>query len=278
MTALAPEPSTRSLHGPIAGPCRPANTAPVLRFESVDVSVGGRLLLADLSLAVPATGLFGLVGPNGAGKSTLVRAALALLPTAHGRVWLAGRPLSQWAPRQRARQVGYVPQHLHSHWDLTVGELLQLALAPASAALLSAFELDALLHRRFNSLSGGEQARAAVARAMAHDPALLLADEPAAHLDLPHQHALMERLKACARRSAVLVVLHDLHLAARYCDRVAVLSAGRLVAHGMPQDVLASEVLGPAYGAALRSMRAEDQVFFTVRDAGPNAGTAAAPR
>jgi iron complex transport system ATP-binding protein len=241
-------------------------STPVLRFESVDVRLGGRDLLTGVSLSVPPTGLFGLVGPNGAGKSTLVRAALALQRVARGRVWVAGRPVDHWRPRELARQIGYVPQHLHSHWDLTVAELLQLALAPMSPALIDDFELGHLRRRRFNSLSGGEQARAAVARAIAHDPALLLADEPAAHLDLPHQHALMTRLKACAQRAAVLVVLHDLHLAARYCDQVAVLAAGRLLAFGAPGDVLAGEVLDQAYGGRLMSVRADGQRFYTMAE------------
>lgn len=270
MPAVAAD--TLAAERPRPAPAPPADAAgAVLRFESVDVRAGGRDLLSGVTLAVPATGLFGLVGPNGAGKSTLVRAAMGLQPVAGGVVRLAGRSVPQWRPRELARQVGYVPQHLHSHWDLTVAELLQLALAPASPALLEAFELGQLLPRRFNTLSGGEQARAAVARAMAHDPALLLADEPAAHLDLPHQHALMTRLQACARRAAVLVVLHDLHLAARYCDHVAVLSGGRLVAEGPPAVALHDEVLHSAYGTALQRVRVSGQAFFTVsaRVAGP---------
>jgi len=242
--------------------------SPVLSFEGVDVRAGTRLLLSGVSLAVPRRGLFGLVGPNGAGKSTLVRAALALQPVARGQVRVDGRPLKAWKPRELARVVGYVPQHIHSHWDLTVQELLQLTLAPASEQLLQDFELGPLLARRFNTLSGGEQARAAVARAMAHQPALLLADEPSAHLDLPHQHALMRQLQACAKQAAVLIVLHDLHLAARYCDQVAVLAQGQLMAHGAPAVVLGNETLARAYASPLQRLLSGGLSFFTMPERG----------
>jgi iron complex transport system ATP-binding protein len=240
------------------------DTTSVLAFSGVEVRAGKKALLSDLNLQLPRCGLIGLVGPNGAGKSTLVRAALGLQATSRGEVRLCGRRLEDWRPRELAQQVGYVPQHIHSHWDLTVRELLQLSLAPPTAELLRDFELEPLLARRFNTLSGGEQARAAIARAMAHEPALLLADEPAAHLDLPHQHALLRLLQACATRSAVVIVLHDLHLAARYCDQVAVMAQGRLLRHGPPDAVLDDTTLARAYEEPLMRIPTPAQSFFTV--------------
>jgi ABC-type cobalamin/Fe3+-siderophores transport system ATPase subunit len=236
---------------------------PVLQFTGVSVRTGQKALLSNVSVEWPRCGLFGLVGPNGAGKSTLVRSALGLQPLSDGEIRLGGRSLQQWRPRALAQQVGYVPQHIHSHWDLTVRELLQLSLTPPSDELLHDFELMPLLNRRFNTLSGGEQARAAIARAMAHRPALLLADEPAAHLDLPHQHALMRLLRACASRSAVLIVLHDLHLAARYCDRVTMLAQGQLVQNGPPTIVLDDETLTRAYADPMQRLSFANQSFFT---------------
>ena len=240
------------------------DTTPVLTFSGVEVRAGKKALLSDLNLQLPRCGLIGLVGPNGAGKSTLVRAALGLQATSRGEVRLCGRRLQDWRPRELAQQVGYVPQHIHSHWDLTVRELLQLSLAPPTAELLRGFELEPLLARRFNTLSGGEQARAAIARAMAHGPALLLADEPAAHLDLPHQHALLRLLQACAARAAVVIVLHDLHLAARYCHQVAVMAHGRLLRHGPPDAVLDDTTLARAYEEPLMRIPTPAQSFFTV--------------
>jgi iron complex transport system ATP-binding protein len=231
-----------------------ADTTPVLAFSGVEVRAGKKTLLSDLNLQLPRCGLIGLVGPNGAGKSTLVRAALGLQATSRGEVRLCGRRLHDWRPRELAQQVGYVPQHIHSHWDLTVRELLQLSLAPPTAELLRDFELEPLLARRFNTLSGGEQARAAIARAMAHGPALLLADE----------HALLRLLQACAARAAVVIVLHDLHLAARYCDQVAVLSQGRLLHHGPPNHALDGASLAHAYQAPVQRVSSTGQSFFTV--------------
>jgi ABC-type cobalamin/Fe3+-siderophores transport system ATPase subunit len=237
---------------------------PALALRAVRVRAGRSVLLDGLDLDVPARGLFGIVGPNGAGKSTLAQAAVGLLPLAGGEASVLGRPLAAWSRRALAQRIGYVPQHVLSHWDLTVAELLQLGMAPVPPALLAACELEAVLARRFGSLSGGEQARAAIARALAHAPALLVADEPAAHLDLPHQHRLMRLLKDRARGGAIVIVLHDLHLAHRYCDQVAVLARGRLVACGAPSDVLTSTALTDAYGDAVHRVERAGGAFFTV--------------
>ncbi len=234
-----------------------------LEFSAASVAAGGRTILQELNLSVPARGLFGVVGPNGAGKSTLVKAALGLMPLASGQITALGQDLGQWSPRRLAQHVGYVPQHVHSHWDLNVSELLQLGLAPPSSALIDEWELCPLLHRRLATLSGGEQARASVARALTHQPELLMADEPAAHLDLPHQHQLMQLLRQRGKQHAVLMVLHDLHLAAHYCDQVAVVAASRLVACGPPRDVLTTEVLSRAYGAQVLRLQTEGHLFFS---------------
>jgi ABC-type cobalamin/Fe3+-siderophores transport system ATPase subunit len=234
-----------------------------LEFSAASVAAGGRTILQELNLSVPARGLFGVVGPNGAGKSTLVKAALGLIPLAHGQIQVLGQEIGRWSPRGLAKHMGYVPQHVHSHWDLNVSELLQLGLSPPSQALIDEWELEPLLHRRLATLSGGEQARASIARALTHQPALLMADEPAAHLDLPHQHQLMHMLRQRGQRHAVLMVLHDLHLAAHYCDLVAVVAASRLVACGPPEEVLTPDVLTRAYGAQVLRLQTEGHVFFS---------------
>jgi len=238
-----------------------------LSFKAASVAAGGRTILQELNLTVPARGLFSVVGPNGAGKSTLVKAALGLVPLASGNVLALGEDIGHWSPRRLAQHVGYVPQHVQSHWDLNVSELLQLGLAPPSIALIDEWELGPLLHRRLATLSGGEQARAAVARALTHQPELLMADEPAAHLDLPHQHQLMQLLRQRGQQHAVLMVLHDLHLAAHYCDQVAVVSASRLVACGPPHEVLTAEVLTFAYGAQVLRLQTAGHLFFSAPSA-----------
>lgn len=240
-----------------------ATTSPALAVQGLQVRAGARTLLHGIDASWPARGLFALVGANGAGKSTLLQALIGLRPAHAGEVRLLGRPLGGWQPRALAQAIGYLPQQTHSHWDLTVAELLQLALAPPDAALIEACELAPLMRRRLHTLSGGEAARAALARAIAHRPPLLLADEPAAHLDLPHQHQLMRLLRACAADAAVLVVLHDLHLAARYCDHVTLLAAGRVLAAGHPDEVLSSASLSQAYGSAVARCDLGRQSFFT---------------
>lgn len=239
------------------------SVAKALSFQNLTVRVDKTPLLNDVSLDIPATGLTGIVGANGAGKSTLVKAAIGLIKPSSGAVHVLDRALPAWSLKALAQSVGYVPQHVHSHWELTVRELLALGQARPTPALIDEFELDPLIDRRFNTLSGGEQARAAVARALAHDPDLLLADEPVAHLDLPHQHRLMRLMQRQAKTRAVVIVLHDLHLAATYCDQVALLAHGRLVAHGSPLEVLTETRLASAYGHAMRRIAVSDGTFFT---------------
>jgi ABC-type cobalamin/Fe3+-siderophores transport system ATPase subunit len=244
-----------------------AGMSQALSFEGVSVAVsagaGRRLLLDGVSLAVPERGLLGIVGPNGSGKTTLLRSALGLVPLSSGRVLLRGRPLPQWPAREFAKHIGYVAQQGASHWDLSVNEMLRLNAPSLSAELVACCELAPLLPRRFATLSGGEKARVSVARALAHEPALLLADEPAAHLDIPHHHRLMAMLREAAVQRAVVVVLHDLHVASAWCERLALLSGGRLLAHGEPAEVLTPALLSAAYGAPIASHAVGALRFFT---------------
>lgn len=236
-----------------------------LAFSRLSVRAdNGRLLIDALTLALPGPGLYGIVGPNGAGKSSVLRAAIGLLPACAGEIALAGRPLARWSPTELARHLGYVPQKLRSHWDLSVGEMLRLQGAWPTSELLARCQLEALLTRRFSTLSGGEQARVALARALAHQPALVLADEPAAHLDLPHQHHLLRLLGEEARTRTVVVVLHDLHLASRYCHQVILLAKARLIAAGSPGDVLTPSHLAQAYGEAVLETCSGGHRFFSL--------------
>ncbi len=238
-------------------------SVPALAFAGVHVAVSARRLLHGVELAVPARGLTGIIGPNGSGKTSLLRTALGLLPCTAGRVHVAGRALADWPSRALARHVGYMAQQSSSHWDLSVGELLRLQGPAPSDALLERCDVAPLLRRRLATLSGGERARVGVARALAHGPALLLADEPAAHLDIPHHHRLMALLRASAQERAVVVVLHDLHAAALYCDRLVLMADGRVLAHGAPDEVLAPDRLTRAYGARLDMHAVGALRFFT---------------
>lgn len=234
-----------------------------LSFQNVALRVGNKLLLQGICLEVPATGMLGIVGPNGSGKTSLLRTALGLLQPHVGRVSLAGRDVSTWPAPALARHVGYLAQHLESHWDLTVHEMLTLQVSQLPEDLVQRCELTALLGQRFANLSGGERARVGIARGLAHAPALLLADETCAHLDIPHHHRLMALLRDVARERAVVVVLHDLHVAATYCNQLALLGQGGLLACGAPDEVLLPTLLDQAYGAPIRMHEWETQHFFT---------------
>lgn len=218
-----------------------------------ELSVPGRL--AGVSLDLQPGELVGVIGPNGAGKSTLL-AALAGVQRAGGLVLLDGRPLDRLPPRERARRIGYLPQAGHSAWALRVREVVAMGRLPwgdaggeAIDAALAATGASALAGRRIDALSGGEQARVWLARVLAGQPRVLLADEPVASLDLYYQRAVMAALRSHADAgNAVLVALHDLGLAARHCDRLLLLAGGRAEAAGTPAAVLEPARLSQVYG------------------------------
>ncbi|MBU6443038.1 MAG: ABC transporter ATP-binding protein [Alphaproteobacteria bacterium] len=242
--------------------------SPALSLENVTVRYGERAVLGDISLAFEAGTLTGLVGPNGAGKTTLLRTCLGLLPAQAGTVRVFGRPLGGYSPDARARAIAYLPQSTEAHWPLVARRVVALGRLPhrpAFARILSADEAaidkalarcdaTALAGRRLNEISAGERARVLLARALATVAPILLVDEPAAHLDPAHQLRLMELLREEARRgTAVVVTLHDLPLAARYCDRLVLLKNGGIAAAGPPQDALSDAALAHVFGVgALR--------------------------
>ena len=225
------------------------------------VTVGQRLLGAELALE-PGQ-VTAICGPNGAGKSTLLAALAGLVAADAGEVRLDDRPLALLPPRDRARAIGYLPQAPELAWDLDVATLAGLGRLPwrgsaaedraAVAAALAALDLAALARRRLSRLSGGERARALLARVLAGRPRWVLADEPLAALDLAHQAALLERLRALADGGAgVVAVLHDLALARNHADRVVVLDLGRVVADGAPGEALSPERLASVWGVEAR--------------------------
>jgi iron complex transport system ATP-binding protein len=230
-----------------------------LRANELSVAIGGRRVLHDVTLAMER-GLIGVLGPNGAGKSTLVRALLGLVP-ATGRVTVDGETGLKRA--EIARRIAYLPQGQQLHWPVSVERLVALGrlphLAPFSrlgdvdrAAIERAMALADVAHlaqRPATELSGGERARALLARALAVEAPALIADEPLASLDPAHQLAGMALLRAQADAGMLVVaVLHDLALAARYCDRVVVLDHGEIVADGAPYEALGPELLAATFG------------------------------
>lgn len=235
----------------------------VLAAQSVSVALGGRTVLEGVDAQVAPRTLTALVGPNGAGKTTLLRLLAGQLAPDSGTVTLDGTPLDQVPARLRARDLAYLPQGGEAVWPIAVRELVMLGRLPyrkpfagpgaedrrAVDAALSAMHVAALGDRPVTELSGGERARVLLARALAGAPKILLADEPVAGLDPYHALDVMERLRALAADgAAVMVVLHDLTLAARFCDRVVLLKDGRLAEEGPPGTALAPERVAAVYG------------------------------
>jgi iron complex transport system ATP-binding protein len=232
-----------------------------LRITNLQASLGSARVLAGLSLDLAGTRFIGLIGPNGVGKTTLVRAVAGLIPFA-GEIALDGAPVSALATRARARRIAYLAQGAESHWPLTVERLVALGRLPhlepfrppqaedeaAIARAMTLADVSGLGSRDVLTLSGGERARALLARALAVEAPLLLVDEPVAALDPFHQLGIMEGLLAYARAGRMVVaVLHDLTLAARYCDELVLLHEGKVHAHGTPRDVLTPENLRTVY-------------------------------
>jgi iron complex transport system ATP-binding protein len=230
----------------------------VLAFEGVGVRLGGREILREVNLALLPGEIVTLAGPNGAGKTTLLRVASRALRPAAGRVCLAGRPVVSLSQRALARALAVVPQDASIVFPFRAGELVLMGRAPHLGLLgfesardierareaMARVGIEHLADRSVLDLSGGERQLVLVARALAQEPRVLLLDEPTAHLDLRHQLAVQEQVRAfVGRGGSALVVSHDLELAARTCDRLALLHKGAIHAVGAPREVLTPATL-----------------------------------
>lgn len=227
--------------------------------ENLTLRRGGAVVVQDISAALDPGGITAICGPNGAGKSSLLMGLAGLLTPVTGRVSLGGKPLDELATRERARAIGYLPQGADVAWDIAVESLVALgrlphrddARGPVEAAL-TALALENLRHRPVSRLSGGERARALLARVLAGEPRWILADEPLAALDLAHQLSLIAHFKACAAAGqGVVIVLHDLALAMNHADRVIVLDQGKAVSDGPPETALSAQVIANVWGVAV---------------------------
>jgi iron complex transport system ATP-binding protein len=235
-----------------------------LEAKGVAATLNGRPILDGIDLAVEGGEIVGVIGPNGAGKSTLLRVLAGLLAPCRGTVNLDGAPLAALAPHARGRAIAYLGQDRIVHWPMAVRRVVALGRLPHHAGratglnaadahaieqAIAAMDIAAFVDRPVSELSGGERARVLVARALAQQAPLLIADEPTAGLDPAHALGLFESFRAMATAGrSVIVALHDLSLAARYCSRLVLLRGGVSVASGPPSGVLTPPVLARAYG------------------------------
>nr|WBO77626.1 heme ABC transporter ATP-binding protein [Streptomyces sp. SBE_14.2] len=243
-------------------PTPPPPTSPgatLAEAEALHVRLGTRDVLHGVDVAVRAGEVLALVGPNGAGKSTLLGALAADIAPAQGVVRIHGRPAPDWSAPELALRRAVLPQSSALSFPFSVEEVVRMGRAPwaalgledddaAVAEAMRRTEVAAFAARPFSALSGGERARVALARVLAQRAPLLLLDEPTAALDLRHQELV---LRLCRERAAagdaVVVVLHDLGLAAAYAHRVAILRGGRVAADGPPEEVFSEELLSEVY-------------------------------
>ena len=239
-------------------------------MQAYDISAGyaGNPVIHSASLQVNRGEFVGLIGPNGAGKSTLLRALTGALPPLGGSIQIAGRSLHSFNQRELARNIAFVPQSEPTLFEFSVREVVLMGRTPhiqpargetsadhhAVALAMAATDTLHLAERPITSLSGGEHRRVLMARALAQNAPLFVLDEPTAHLDMTHQSDLLRLIRRLVDREGVsaLAALHDLNLAAEYCDRLLLLSGGKIIRAGTPQEVLTPELLSRVYGAPIR--------------------------
>lgn len=239
-----------------------------LTARSLTIIKSRRHIIDDVSLHVNAGELVGLIGPNGAGKSTLLAALAGIDKPDSGTITIDGQNLDSMPTSERALHIAWLEQLGSVHWPVSVERLVMLGRIPHLPAWSQATQKDQmavdmamtqadceyLRHRKVTNLSGGERARVLLARALACEPDLLFADEPVSALDLGHQLQTMQALRDFSQEHrAALVVLHDLSLAARYCDRLYLINNGKIAADGGVAAVLSPENLAEVYGVSVIS-------------------------
>jgi iron complex transport system ATP-binding protein len=245
--------------------------------SDLSVYLSGRKVLANAGIALASGEVVGLLGPNGAGKSTLLRAVAGQVQS-DGDITAGGRDLKTMPSAERARLIAYLPQARIISWPLSVRNLVALGRMPwhgfgqgfsardheICAEAMELMDVSALAGRVSTELSGGEQARVLAARAVAQDTPILLADEPASGLDPAHQIMMMAALRRLAAAGrGILVSLHDLTIAARWCDRVVVLKDGRIRAEGKPAEVMTPDLLRTVFAVRAHIAKDTDGVILT---------------
>lgn len=234
-----------------------------LKIENIILELENRIILKDISATIKRGEIVGLIGPNGAGKSSLLRSILGLVKIKNGKILIDSLNIKDLRLKERAKKIAYAAQGAPVHWPLNAENVVALGRVPHLNPWQKLSTLDeemienamvqtdciSLKGRHVTSLSGGERARVLLARVLATAAPYILADEPVASLDPSHQLQVMEILKNLSKNdNGVMVVMHDLSLALRYCDRLILLNDGQIVEQGAPEIVLNDENLADVFG------------------------------
>ncbi len=233
-----------------------------IQTDNIQVSFGSKTILQDISLAIQDKEFVGIIGPNGSGKSTFLKCLYRVLQPSGGKIFFDGTELSSLSHRDTALKMAVVAQHSTVNFDFSVLEMVLMGRSPYKGLLdrdqlddyeiarhaLAQVGLSDFESRNFNTLSGGEQQRVILARALAQRTECLVLDEPTNHLDIKYQLELMTNVKRLD--ATVVSAIHDLNLAAIYCDRIIALKDGHIVCSGTPQDVLSSDTIRHIYGVS----------------------------
>lgn len=245
-----------------------------IEVDDLSFSVGKKRILNGVSTIYEGEGIFGIIGPNGCGKTTLLRHLYRQYP-AHGRVRLNGQPLEAYSGKEFARRVAVMMQ-TYPEADMRVYDVVQTGRYPYKKIMLPYGREDeditneilrqtrlwALRDRRIHTLSGGEQQRVMISRCLAQQPEVIILDEPTNHLDVRYRIELMETLRKF--KGMVIMTMHELNLAARYCDRIDLMNSGRIVAAGTPGAVLKSETLSDVFETPINAFSHNGEVFVGV--------------
>lgn len=240
-----------------------------LKVENLRAGYAQEDILKSVNLDIPRNSFVGIIGPNGCGKSTLLKCMYRVLKPRSGLITLGGTALDQLTLKESAKQMAVVSQHHHQDFDFSVLEVLLMGRAPHKKALERdnakdyevvhlALEQVGMLHyknKRFNNLSGGEKQRIILARALAQEPACLMLDEPTNHMDIKHQLGLLSLVKQM--NLTVVAALHDLNIAAMFCDYLYVLKEGQVIAKGSPKEVLTVALIEEVYEVKAQIIKGE---------------------
>lgn len=236
----------------------------IIKINNLTFAYQEQSILQGIELSIKVNEFVGIIGPNGAGKSTLIKLICGLIPVPENNITILGKTVDRHAPKELSRIIGYVPQNVNINFSLTVREVIAMGRYPYQHGFwnedadgeshidsaLQWMDLEKLRDRSFNELSGGEQQRAILAGVLAQEADILILDEPTSALDLHYQQEIYRILRKLVqeKNKTILIVTHDVNLAAQFCGRIVILNDGKIVANGSPQEVLKFPMIQKVYG------------------------------